>query len=163
MPAKFLADAMLGALARWLRVLDLDTSYDPAIDDPELVEIALEEERILLTRDRKLVERKALRGRHLLIASEVVDEQVVQVLDHLSETQSWEPGPERLFRRCLRCNEALEELPLEEARRFVAPFVARTQKRFRRCPCCERIFWASSHTRRMRQRLERMGVAADHA
>jgi len=160
MPAKFLADAMLGALARWLRVLSLDTAYDPSIDDPELVAIALEEQRILLTRDRKLVERKALRGRHLLIASEVVDEQVVQVLEHLSETVGWKPGPSSLFRRCLRCNVALEEMAPAEARRFVAPFVARTQKRFRRCPSCERIFWTSSHTRRMRKRLERMGVAA---
>lgn len=160
MPAKFLADAMLGALARWLRVLDLDTTYDPAIDDPELVEIALEEDRVLLTRDRRLVERKALRGRHLLIASEVVDEQVQQVVEHLAQTAGWEPTPDRLFRRCLRCNESLESMPAEEARRFVAPFIARTQKRFRRCPSCERIFWASSHTRRMRRRLERMGIAA---
>lgn len=160
MPAKFLADAMLGALARWLRVLDLDTTYDPAIDDPELVEIALAEERVLLTRDRRLVERKALRGRHLLIASEVVDEQVQQVVEHLAQTAGWEPTPDCLFRRCLRCNESLEPLPAAEARRFVAPFIARTQKRFRRCPSCERIFWASSHTRRMRRRLEGMGIAA---
>jgi uncharacterized protein with PIN domain len=151
---RLLADAMLGALARWLRVLDLDTAYDPELDDPELVEKALEERRVLLTRDRKLVERKALRGRHLLIESEVVDRQVRQVLSHLD----WQPPQERLFRRCLRCNEALERMAPEEARRFVAPYIARTQERFRRCPSCERIYWASSHVRRMRKRLARMGV-----
>lgn len=159
-PPGFLADAMLGALARWMRVLDLDVAYDPALDDPQLVEVVEDEDRVLLTRDRKLVERRALEGRHLLIASEVVDEQVRQVLDHVAAEHGWEPAPERLFRRCLRCNEGLEELPAAVARRHVPPFVARTQDRFRRCPGCRRIYWASSHVQRMRERLAGMGVAA---
>ncbi len=52
---RFLADAMLGRLARWLRVLGLDTAYDPAVPDSLLVSWARAEERILLTRDRALL------------------------------------------------------------------------------------------------------------
>ena len=52
MPPRFAADAMLGRLARWLRVLGFDTAYDSAIADPELVRMAAIEERVLLTRDR---------------------------------------------------------------------------------------------------------------
>ena len=147
---------MLGALARWLRVLGVDTAYDPALDDPELVARALAEDRTLLTRDRRLVERRALGGRHLLIASEVVDEQVRQVLDAFA----LRPDPADLFRRCLRCNAALDPLDPEAARRLVSPFVARTQARFRRCPNCGRLYWRGTHARRMRRRLERMGVVA---
>ncbi len=55
-PARFLANAMLGRLARWLRTLGFDTFYDPAVHDPQLVVLAAAEGRVLLTRDRHLVE-----------------------------------------------------------------------------------------------------------
>ncbi|HKI05656.1 MAG TPA: Mut7-C RNAse domain-containing protein [Thermoanaerobaculia bacterium] len=57
-----LADAMLGALARWLRVLGLDVSYDPDLDDAELVDKAVAEGRTILTRDRRLTERRLARN-----------------------------------------------------------------------------------------------------
>lgn len=144
---------MLGGLARWLRVLGLDTAHDPALDDPELVDLAVDEDRVILTRDRRLVLRKRA-SNHLLIRSGVVDEQVAQVLADLAV----EPHPDRLFSRCLRCNFALEELPAAEAVRQVPPYVARTQNRFRRCPSCRRIFWRATHAERMRRRLRKMGV-----
>lgn len=145
---------MLGALARWLRVLGVDTAYDASIDDPELAERAVAEDRLLLTRDRRLVERRGLAGRHLLIDSEVVDEQVRQVLSALG----LEPSAGDLFTRCLRCNTPLEPVDAASARRLVPPFVARTQQRFRRCPGCRRLYWRGTHARRMRRRLARMGV-----
>lgn len=150
---RLLADAMLGGLARWLRVLGLDTAHDPSLDDPELVERAVEEGRVILTRDRRLVLRKRARN-HLLVRSEVVDEQVAQVLADLAV----DPAPDDLFSRCLRCNARLRDLPAEEAARAVPPYVARTQNRFRRCPSCGRIYWRATHAERMRRRLRKMGV-----
>ncbi len=152
-PPRFLADAMLGGLARWLRVLGLDAAFDPELDDPELVDRALAEDRLILTRDSRLVLRKRAKN-HLFIRSEVVDEQVVQVLEDLG----LEPRPEDLFSRCLRCNVPLVTVAPEEAAYEVPPYVARTQERFRRCPRCGRIFWRATHAERMRRRLARMGV-----
>lgn len=154
MEPTFLADAMLGGLARWLRILGLDTYYNPDLDDPEVVERAVAEDRLILTRDAKLIERREARDRHVFIDSEVVDEQVRQVLDDCEIEPRWD----RLFSRCVKCNEPLEPIATEEAHRVVPPFVARTRTEFRQCPDCERIFWRSSHVRRMRRRLERMGV-----
>lgn len=151
---RMIADAMLGGLARWLRVVGLDTAYDPELDDPDLVDRAVAEDRVILTRDRRLVERRRA-WNHLLVRSEVVDEQVAQVLDELAI----EPRPERLFTRCLRCNTPLEPLARHEAVREVPPYVARTQARFRRCPACGRIYWRATHADRMRRRLRRMGIA----
>lgn len=148
-----LADAMLGGLARWLRVLGLDTTYDPDLDDPDLVERAVEEGRVILTRDRRLVERRRA-WNHLLVRSEVVDRQVAQVLDELAI----EPAPERLFSRCLRCNAPLEPVARDQAARNVPPYVARTQAHFRRCPVCGRVYWRATHADRMRRRLRRMGI-----
>ncbi|HYU33138.1 MAG TPA: Mut7-C RNAse domain-containing protein [Thermoanaerobaculia bacterium] len=152
-PPKLFADAMLGALARWLRALDLDVAYDPSLDDPELVELAVAEERTILTRDRRLTERRRARN-HILIRSDDVAEQVRQVLETLGVT----PDPGRLLGRCLRCNQPLVEIAPEEARARVPPWVARTQQEFRLCPECGRIYWPGTHASRMRERLEGMGL-----
>ena len=150
---KLFADAMLGALARWLRVLDVDVAYDPALDDPELVQRAVAEGRTILTRDRKLTERRLARN-HILIRSDDVDEQVRQVLGELGIR----PDLRRLLGRCLRCNLPLEEMEAEAARARVPPYVARTQEEFRACPGCGRIYWRGTHVDRMARRLARMGV-----
>ncbi len=150
---KLIADAMLGALARWLRILGLDVAYDARLEDAELVARAVAEDRTILTRDRRLVQRRLAR-RHLLIRSENVEEQVRQVLDELGIDPS-EGAP---LGRCLRCNTPLVDLPAEEARTRVPPYVAHTQERFRHCPDCGRIYWQATHTERMRRRLAGMGI-----
>jgi uncharacterized protein len=153
LPHRLLADAMLGALARWLRALDLDVAYDPELDDPELVAKAVAEERTILTRDRRLTERRLARN-HLLIRSDDVDEQVRQVLDELG----LQPDPARFLGRCLRCNTPLETVDAEAARARVPPWVARTHDTFRACPACGRVYWRGSHVERMAKRIERMGI-----
>jgi uncharacterized protein with PIN domain len=146
---KLFADAMLGALARWLRALDLDVAYDPAIDDPELVDKAVAEGRVILTRDRRLTERRLARN-HLLIRSEVVEEQLRQVLDELGIR----PDPRRRLGRCLRCNTPLEDLDPEVARARVPPWVGKTHNDFRGCPHCGRVYWRGTHVDRMSRALE---------
>lgn len=148
---KLFADAMLGALARWLRLLDLDVAYDPSLDDPELVERSVAEDRIILTRDRRLTERRRARN-HLLIRSEVVDEQVRQVLQELGV----HPDPGRILHRCPLCNAPLHPVTAEEARARIPPWVARTQAEFRACPECGRVYWRGTHVDRMRKRLAEM-------
>lgn len=150
---RLVADAMLGGLARWLRVLGLDVAYDPALDDAALVRLAAGEGRVILTRDRRLVQRRLARH-HLLIASDEVGAQLRQVLDELGIA----PDPTRLLSRCLRCNQPLVALAAEEARERVPPYVASTRERFRECPRCRRVYWSATHVERMRERLARFGV-----
>jgi uncharacterized protein with PIN domain len=109
---------------------------------------------VILTRDRRLVQRRLARN-HLLILSDVVDEQVRQVLEELEIR----PDPGRLLGRCLRCNLATEPIPADEARARVPPWIARTQEEYRICPACGRIYWPGTHVERMKRRLERMGIA----
>lgn len=144
---------MLGSLARWLRILGYDVVYDSRLDDAALVEHAVREKRVILTRDRRLVERKQARN-HLLVDSERLEEQIHQVLGDCGATVE----PDRLFGRCLRCNEPLTELSSAEARSRVPPYVARTQKHFRHCPSCDRIYWCATHVERMLARLEALGL-----
>ena len=145
----FAADAMLGRLARWLRVLGWDTQYDAAIDDHALVRLADEEARLLLTRDRHLLRElrpaRALEIRHDAPLAQLHD--VVRRLDLAP--------PAELFTRCLLCNTLLTALAREEAAPLLPAGVRGLDVAVRHCPSCRRLYWDGSHVRRMRAAIER--------
>jgi len=141
MPARFAADAMLGRLARWLRVLGFDTTYDPAIDDHLLVRHADDEGRILLTRDRHLL--RDLRPAH---AHEVRQDAPLEQLRELVKALAL-PPPRAMFTRCILCN-----TPLAVSHRAAPQW---TDGPVLECTTCGRTYWHGSHVRRMRAALER--------
>jgi uncharacterized protein with PIN domain len=147
---RFAADAMLGRLARWLRVLGYDTCYDIAIADPVLVRLADDEARVLLTRDRHLL--RELRPRRAIEVRQ--DDPLQQLRDVVLELQL--PGPCRLFTRCLLCNAALRELDPAVAQPLLPEGVRDLPGPVRQCPVCARLYWDGSHVRRMRAALERV-------
>lgn len=141
---------MLGRLARWLRVLGFDTSYDPALADPVLVQLAGDEQRILLTRDRHL-----LRELRPLRAHEVRSDVPLEQLHAVVVVFALAP-PAELFTRCILDNTLLPA-PLDESdsRLLLPPASRGTPGPVRRCPTCGRLYWHGSHVRRMRVALER--------
>jgi len=141
---------MLGRLARWLRILGHDVLYFRRIDDADLVDLSIREKRTLLTRDTRLVLRRAARGA-ILIESPYLEDQLRQMVAS-GGPQLLAPG---LCRRCLVCNEPTAPIKKTEVRGRVPPFVFRTQYRFLRCPVCQRIYWSASHVREILQRLRR--------
>jgi uncharacterized protein with PIN domain len=146
---RFLADAMLGRLARWLRTLGFDTLYNPAPDDRELVAIAAAEGRVLLTRDRHLVAH--LRPeRALLITEDAPLAQLRQVVDACGLSPPAAP-----FSRCAVCNGVLRAATPDEAATRVPQASRGLPGPVRRCPECGRVYWEGSHTRRMREALAR--------
>lgn len=149
---------MLGSLAKWLRILGFDTAYDNRIKDAELVERCVEEDRIALTRDRRLVLRRALRHRHILIEGDCLAAQIEQVVGRFPET---EPDP---LSRCLRCNDPLVPLERNAARDRVPPYVFRTREDFKQCPTCHKIMWKGTHRSHILKRLRKMGrLSSDEA
>lgn len=147
---KLAVDGMLGRLARWLRVLGHDAFYDPRADDDALVHRARAEGRIILTRDTGLARRPGVRT--LLITGQTLEDQLAQVLRELRPEA---PPP---FSRCALCNIPLLELPKDEARTRVPPFVLATQEDFKLCPQCGRIYWRGTHWQRMNQLLTRLAI-----
>ena len=145
---KYVADAMLGRLAKWLRILGYDTVYFPQVEDRDLVRIARSEERLLLTRDRELTRRRGLRS--LLIESDRLDEQVGQLLRDLDLSVDWSVS------RCARCNTVLRSIGKEEVRSRVPPYVVREHQQFSLCPRCDKVYWKGTHWQKMQRRIEKI-------
>lgn len=144
----FVADCMLGKLARWLRVLGFDVLYSSKTGDDELLNLTRREGRTLLTRDTRLFERnKAVPS--LLIQSQEWDEQVIQVLLAFDLK-----GEVRAFSRCLDCNRKVKSISRDKARNLVAPFVLEHSRAFTLCPDCGRVFWTGTHLDDMRSKMD---------
>src|SRR6266581_3016672 len=103
---KFAADCMLGTLAKWLILLGHDVTYFRRIEDRDLVALAVREGRTILTRDRRLAQRRAARD-HVLVRSQDLTEQIRQVL----EERSLRVRRASLFRRCVKCNRRTRPVP----------------------------------------------------
>lgn len=147
----FVADAMLGKLARWLRALGYDCLYHSKAEDEDLLRIAREDWRWLLTRDRRLAG-KAEIERILLIQSDYADIQVREVAEALGLRLE----PVRALTRCLECNGVLEPMAKERVRDRVPPYTYSTQENFIGCPDCGRIYWAGTHVGAIIERLRRL-------
>ncbi len=141
---RLLADAMLGKLARWLRLLGYDTLYLQA-DDDYLAHRSRAEQRMLLTRDRELARRRGLDA--VEIHAQTLDEQLAQVVSTVGPPADTTP-------RCMQCNVPLKPLSRAEARDHVPAYVARTHEEFNRCPKCQKITWRGSHWEQIQARLE---------
>lgn len=145
MPPSLLVDAMLGRLARWLRLMGYDAAYWRDGSDSALIRKARAEDRLVVTRDHQLAGRRGVRA--ILVASESLDEQIAEVRAELKGN----PEP---FSRCPECNGKLEDLSAEAARPRVPPYVWHTQSLFRQCPGCSRVYWRGTHWPGMQARLD---------
>jgi uncharacterized protein with PIN domain len=148
---KFAADRMLGKLARWLRVLGQDVIYGQHLTGYGLIRAARAEERLILTRDRRLKEKQP--PPFILIASDHHREQLRQVI----ETCQIEVGA-AIFTRCVECNALLKPKARETVEALVPPYVFATQDKFSWCPVCQRIYWPATHHQRMLEELRKLAV-----
>ncbi len=148
---RFVVDVNVGKLARLLRLLGYDASYDPAWRDRTIAAISAQEKRIVLTRDRRLLKR-----------SQVVWGRLIRTNDPKAQLREvvWFYGltpPYPAFSRCLRCNVPLERVDKAEVLHRLEPKTRKYFHIFSRCPACDRIYWAGSHHDRMQEWLGVLG------
>ena len=143
-PHRFLLDNHLGKLARYLRLLGLDTLYlNDAADDAELAHIAHEEKRILLTRDRGLLKRSSVIYGYCLRTTETT-KQLTAVLHRFQLNDEITP-----WTRCLRCNGLLEPVSKEAILHRLEPKTKLFFNEFHICQTCQQIYWKGSHYARL--------------
>jgi hypothetical protein len=147
---RFAADKTLGTLAKWLRILGYDTTYE-AENSSKLFFNSLEDNRILLTRTKKIQE-KFSTHRTVFVRSNFLDEQLKQVVDEIGINRA-ETQP---FSRCIQCNLPIVEISKDDAYGLVPDYIWETQEAFNQCRQCERIYWPGSHSERSMERIEQL-------
>ncbi|HSQ03756.1 MAG TPA: Mut7-C RNAse domain-containing protein, partial [Burkholderiales bacterium] len=147
--ARFIADAHLGGLARFLRMLGIDTLFENTYADPRIIELAAHEQRIVVTRDRELLKcREVLRG--CFVHALKPEAQLKEVAARYALIPAMRP-----FTLCLHCNFELETIATGEVAKLVPDRIAAHYPDFKRCPGCRRVYWEGSHWQHMRTLLAR--------
>jgi uncharacterized protein with PIN domain len=147
-PPAFLADGHLGRLATYLRLLGFDTRYHNDCDDAQLAQLAHDEGRVLLTRDRRLLMRKVvIHG--CCLRSRDPQEQLAAVLQRFQLFGQLNP-----WQRCLRCNGRLRPVEKELILDRLEPKTKKYYSEFHMCQACHQIYWKGSHFEPLRKFVE---------
>jgi len=146
-PILFVADTMLGKLARYLRIMGYDTFYQTSYQDQKLSDL-VKEGRILLTKNHTTATQYS---NSVFIDHDLVKDQLKAVDKSLKLTRDRRDW----FSRCLVCNSPLSKAELEVARQNVPDFVFfKYHERIVFCSTCRRFYWPGTHRERMLERLK---------
>ena len=139
--ARFVLDVHLGALARRMRLLGVDTAYANDADDDGLVAQANAEKRVLLTQDRGLLCRRKLWA-GAFVRGARPDDQLRDVLDRFAPALA-------PWTRCTRCNGQLKPVAKPLVEPLLEPGTRRTYQEFAQCQACGRVYWRGAHAARL--------------
>jgi hypothetical protein len=147
---RFILDNHLGRLAAYLRMLGFDALYRNDFQDEELARVCNREERILLTRDKRLLMRNLVR-RGYWLRSKIPHRQLEEVVRRFGLAGMTQP-----FQRCVRCNEPLVHVRKQDILHRLKPLTRQYFDDFRLCPACDQIYWKGSHYQHMCQLIEQV-------
>ena len=150
-PARFVLDVHLGRLATYLRLLGFDTLYTHNCDDDRLAQLAAEEQRILLTRDRGLLKRSQV-SHGYLPRSDDPRQQLLEVTERYGLSEQMNP-----WGRCPRCNGLVEPVDKQTVAELLPPHTRQSYSDFRRCTACGQVFWKGAHCQRIQALIESVG------
>jgi uncharacterized protein with PIN domain len=154
---RFIADSHLGGLAHLLRLFGFDTLFDNHYADDEIVRLAVEQGRIVLTRDRGLLKRREI-THGCYVRALHREQQLHEVFERLDLA-----GSSRPFTRCLRCNALLRAVDKAAVADRLPPGIQARHDRFASCEGCGRVYWEGSHWRRMNGLVQAVLGAGVHS
>ncbi len=145
---RFITDVHLGTLARYLRMAGFDTCYRNDLSDQEIIEISLQERRIILTRDLALLKNgKVTHGSFVRSTKPAV--QLKEIIGRFGIEQLMSP-----FSRCTECNGILEQVPSEAVAGRIKANALLFFSEFWQCRSCRKVYWRGSHYQNMLKLLE---------
>lgn len=148
--SRFVLDVHLGKLAHYLRMLGFDAVYGKDLEDEEIIWIARDRRRIILTRDLGVLKRSDVTHGYWVRAHQP-QRQIEEVLRALDLCNQIKP-----FTRCIDCNGPIDSLDKARIQERVDPDIAARFDDFWQCRRCGKIYWQGSHYRRMLEMVERL-------
>jgi uncharacterized protein with PIN domain len=145
---RFVADAMLGSLARKLRALGFDTAYYRSGDDSGIMALAALSGRIMLTADRSLASLASGRGLKAVLLVGTNDNQRVRAIAKAASDMGFPLT--RGASLCSLCGSELERVRRVEVKGQVPPSVEIRHRVFYRCVSCKKLYWRGSHWKKLR-------------
>jgi uncharacterized protein with PIN domain len=147
---RFILDVHLGKLARLLRLLGFDSTYGRDWDDAGIIDRALEERRIILTRDVGLLKHTRVTHGHW-VRSDDPEVQLPEVVEAFDLAGRADP-----FSRCLECNGAIRPVGKGALRGRLDTAILERFEKFWQCGDCRRIYWQGTHYCRLLDRVRRL-------
>lgn len=145
---RFLCDNNLGKLVRHLRIAGFDTAENKNHNYNEIINQAIIENRIIITRDNKLIKKiykDKINVEFLKINSTLVTEQFKEVLN----AYRIKPDIELIFTRCPLCNEVVVPVSKKDLKDKIPQHTFKVQSEFWQCPNCKKYYWPGSHWNRI--------------
>ncbi|WED44021.1 Mut7-C RNAse domain-containing protein [Legionella cardiaca] len=144
---RFILDVHLGKLAKYLRLLGFDTTYEKSIEDVEIAERSRFENRIVLTRDINLLKHKRITHGYWVRNDKPIN-QVQEILTRFDLYLQCKP-----LTRCMKCNGILIAAPKNEISKSLLPLTQQYYEKFMRCDSCQQIYWQGSHYEKLLQKI----------
>jgi len=147
---KLLCDQMLGTLAKWLRILGFDMFYvNDTMTDDELLDIAKNEKRIIISRDKELIVRGKKKNLTTIeINTTNLDEQIQQVLKLIRIDE------QVVLSRCILCNTILETKEKNLVQGNVPKKIFENNDEFWFCSTCNKYYWKGSHYEKIINKID---------
>lgn len=152
---KFLVDAMLFKLGRWLRILGYDCKIPESdeMDDDRLVEISKKEKRLLITMDRDLSKRKGAHTIYIPSKFNSAKSQLIFLLKNkiikISKSRNLGSAIEKKA-KCTKCGSDLKKISRRELEKIVGQSrIPSGQDSFWICKNCGQIYWKGSHWKKI--------------
>lgn len=136
---KYIADINLGDIVKYMRVLGFDLYYDSLLSTREIIEISKRENRVILTKSRKLLKFKDV-THGIFIRPGTTTEQIRRIIDYLDIKDNIKP-----FSRCLRCNTQLKSVLKENILDRIPPKTKEFCDEYVQCQSCDKIYWKGTH------------------
>jgi uncharacterized protein with PIN domain len=146
---KLICDHMLGSLAKWLRIFGFDTLYpDMTTNDDKVLDIAMAEKRLLISRDKELLIRgKKIQLDVLEIQTTDLDKQLAQVITRIPIVRT------EVLTRCTLCNTPLVSVEKKAMKTHVPPKVFESRDQFWYCSACNKYYWMGTHYENMIEKI----------
>ncbi|MEM2320835.1 MAG: DUF5615 family PIN-like protein [Candidatus Bathyarchaeia archaeon] len=148
---KFMVDGMLGKVARWLRMLGYDTKYANDLNDYEILKIAADEKRIILTKDYQLFRKANANG---IKAVFIEGRSHIEKLADLSRQLNIKLEIDIKKSRCPKCNSAIKPVNKESVKGKVPSSTHKIYNEFWICTGCGQIYWKGSHWNKINNSLD---------